>query len=70
MVGTQKSLGVLYVDLLQLFDRGAFITSWVSTVMTLAWCFSCMSLHFLHQYLEVVSAAQTQTASQMFLLGD
>ena len=41
VAGTHKSLGVLYVDLLDLFQEGAFATSLVSTVFTFAWCLPC-----------------------------
>ena len=41
VAGTHKSLGVLYVDLLDLFQEGAFATSLVSMVFTFAWCLPC-----------------------------
>lgn len=46
VAGTHKSLGVLYVDLIELFQEGAFATSLISTVFTLAWCLSCTYLLF------------------------
>ena len=44
VAGTHKSLGVLYVDLLELFQEGAFATSLVSMVFTFAWCLPCKLL--------------------------
>ena len=42
VAGTHKSLGVLYIDLLELFQQGAFATSLVAMVFTFAWCLTCM----------------------------